>query len=324
MKPIARRIAPLSRRTTIGVALSAALAVLVPSSSLAATLRDAAGREVAVTDSSRIVSIGGAVTEILYALGLERRIIAVDTTSLYPSRALKEKPNVGYMRQLSAEGVLGLSPTLVLASEGSGPKETVAVLEAAAVPYVQVPEHFTGEGIIEKIEVIATAVGAENEGACLAAAVRADLDTLKSLRARIERPVRVLFVLSFVNGKPMVAGRNTAADGIITLAGAVNAISAYDGYKPVNDEALIEVKPDAVLVMQRPDQALTADAVFSHPALALTPAASRKAFVSMEGLYLLGFGPRTARAARDLAIALQPQLGLDPMPSERNDAGCRR
>src|SRR5262245_16400055 len=79
---------------------------------------------------ARIVSIGGAVTEILYALGAEQRVVAVDTTSLYPERALKEKPNVGYMRALSAEGVLGLNPSLILASEGSGPKETIAVLKA--------------------------------------------------------------------------------------------------------------------------------------------------------------------------------------------------
>src|SRR5262245_15288290 len=104
----------------------------------------------ALADASRIVSVGGAATEILYALGLEARVIAVDTTSLYPARALKEKPNVGYMRQLSPEGVLGLAPTLILAAEGSGPKEAVAVLEAAAVPFVQIPDRFTGDGILEK------------------------------------------------------------------------------------------------------------------------------------------------------------------------------
>ena len=73
----------------------------------AATVTDATGRPIEVTDASRIVSIGGAVTEILYALGLDKNIVAIDTTSLYPPQALQEKPNVGYMRQLSPEGVLG-------------------------------------------------------------------------------------------------------------------------------------------------------------------------------------------------------------------------
>ena len=114
-------------------------------------VRDAAGRAITVNDPSRIVSVGGAVTEILYALGLEARVVAVDTTSLFPPRALREKPNVGYMRQLSPEGVLGLAPSLILASESAGPKATLRVLEAAAIPFVRVPDHFTGEGIVEKI-----------------------------------------------------------------------------------------------------------------------------------------------------------------------------
>ena len=109
----------------------------------AVTVRDAAGRNVEVKDASRIVSVGGAVTEILYALGLADRIVAVDTTSLFPAEALKQKPNVGYMRALSAEGVLGLNPSLVLAIDGAGPKETIAVLEAATVPLVRVPDRYT-------------------------------------------------------------------------------------------------------------------------------------------------------------------------------------
>ena len=92
------------------------------------TVHDARNRDVTIADPARIVSIGGAITEILYALGFEDRLAGVDTTSLYPRRALRDKPNVGYMRQLSAEGVLGLNPSLVLAVQGSGPKETMEML----------------------------------------------------------------------------------------------------------------------------------------------------------------------------------------------------
>lgn len=276
--------------------------------------------------ADRIVSIGGAVTEILYALGAEQRIVAVDSTSFYPAQALKEKPNVGYMRALSAEGVLGLNPSLILASEGSGPKETIAVLKAANIPYVTVPDHFTGQGIVDKIGVVADAAGAAARGACLAKVVQADLDGLAKVRAHIGKPLKVLFLLSFANQRPMVAGGATAADGIIHLAGAANAMTSYEGYKLVNDEAIIAAKPDAVLVMQRDSHRLDAETVFKHPAFALTPAAQHKRFVSMNGLYLLGFGPRTALAARDLATSLYPQLAADKLPSERNTApgeACR-
>jgi heme transport system substrate-binding protein len=293
-----------------------ALALLLTGAASAGTIvRDASGRPVEVADATRIVSIGGAITEILYALGLERRIVAVDSTSSFPPQALKDKLNVGYMRQLSPEGVLGVAPSLVLATEGSGPPETVAVLQAARVPLVLVPDHFSGEGILQKIATVAGATGAPED--CLAHAVKSDLDALARTRQRIGAPRRVMFLLSFVDGRPMVAGRNTAADGIIRLAGAVNAVSEYDGYKLIGDEAIIETRPDAVLAMQRESLALDAGTVFAHPGFAATPAAARKAFISMGGLYLLGFGPRTALAARDLAAALYPDLGNEKLPSER-------
>ena len=308
-----------------GVWVVIAVALSLAASAQAVVVQDATGKSVSVDDSSRIISVGGAVTEILYAIGLEDRIVAVDTTSLFPDR-VRGKPRVGYMRQLSAEGVLGLAPTLILASEGSGPKETISVLESASVPFVSVPDHFTGDGILEKISIVAAAAGAAGRGDCLRNVVKGDLDALTRLRRQVERPKKVLFVLSFMNGRPMVAGRATAADGIMKMAGAENAIQEYEGYKLINEEAVIAARPDAILVMQRGDQSLTAETVFAHPAFKTTPAAKGKSFISMEGLYLLGFGPRTALAARDLAAALYPKLVAGRFPSEgaeRSASACR-
>jgi iron complex transport system substrate-binding protein len=270
-----------------------------------------------IADSSRIVSVGGAITEILYALDEQQKIVGVDTTSLYPENALREKPNVGYMRQLSPEGVLALSPTLILAIEGSGPKETIDVLRRATVPFVVIPDRFTGDGITEKITTISRDVGAPERGACLAGEVQSDLAALDITRRQIHRRVKVAFLLSLANDRPMVSGRDTAADGIIAMAGADNAFENFTGYKLVNDEALIAAKPEAILVMQRGEHALSADTVFSQPALAMTPAADHKNLIAMDGLYLLGFGPRTARAARDLAKRLYPEIAADRLPSEQ-------
>lgn len=277
---------------------------------------DGAGTDAAPNyDTSRIVSIGGSITEILYALGMRQKIVAVDTTSLYPASALREKPNVGYMRQLSPEGVLGLSPTLILAIDGSGPKETIDVLKRAKIPFVVVPDRFSAEGIIDKIRMIAGDVGARERGDCLVGIVRRDMAALDAIRARIRQRVKVAFVLSLANGRAMISGRDTAADGIIRMAGAANAFDDFKGYKFVAAEAIIAAKPDAVLAMARGEHALSADAVFSQPALAMTPAAAHKSLISMDGLYLLGFGPRTAR---DLAGRLYPGIGGGDLPSERN------
>ena len=194
-----------------------------PRSPTGVTVHDARNRDVTISDPARIVSIGGAITEILYALGFEDRLAGVDATSLYPAAALRDKPNVGYMRQLSAEGVLGLNPSLVLAVQGSGPKETIDVLEAAKVPLVLVPETFSEAGLLEKITLVGHAMGADRRAECLSAAVTGDLSQLRELRAKVTKPVRVMFVMSLLNGRAMAAGRKTAANEIIALAGGVNA-----------------------------------------------------------------------------------------------------
>ena len=289
-------------------------------------VKDAAGQLVTIRDNSRIVSIGGAITEILYALGLDHRVVAIDSTSFYPPQALREKPNVGYMRALSPEGVLGLNPSLILATEDAGPKEAITVLRAAGIPFVLVPDKYSGRSILEKIEIVSTAAGGAERGACLAKAVAADLDALAQIRTHVAHPLKATFLLSFVNDRAMVAGRATAADGIIKLAGASNAIDDYEGYKPINDEAIIAAKPEFVLAMQRDSHPLDARTVFAHPAFALTPAARRQGFTAMNGLYLLGFGPRTAMAARDLATTLYPALSAGKLPSEQDAArmqACR-
>jgi len=295
-------------RTLANLLLTGTIALATSAHAAGITVHDARNRDVTVADFARTVSIGGAITEILYALGLESRLVGVDTTSLYPAAALHDKPNVGYMRQISAEGVLGLNPTLILAIQGSGPRETMDLLETAKVPLVLVPETFSEDGLIEKIRLVGHAMGVDARAECLSTAVSADLAQLRALRAKVTRPVRVMFVMSLQNGRAMVAGHKTAADEIIQLAGAANAVDDYDGYKIIGDEAIVAAKPDVVLSIERGKDSLQADAVYTHPGFALTPVAANKSFITMDGLYLLGFGPRTAAAARDLSVKLYPAL----------------
>lgn len=307
----------------VAIVMAATTVPSIPSRADGIVVHDARGQDVTISDPSRIVAIGGAVTEILYALGFENRIAGVDSTSVYPAAAFK-KPNVGYMRQLSSEGVLGLNPSVILAMQGSGPKETMDVLQAAKVPLVLVPETYSGQGILDKIALVGHALGADARAACLSAAVAKDLDQLKALRAKVTKPLSVMFVMSLVNGRAMAAGGHTAADEIIKLSGGINAISDYEGYKPINDEAIVAAKPDVVLSIDRGKDSLNASAIYEHPAFALTPVAANKSFISMEGLYLLGFGPRTAAAARDLAVRLYPALApeADKFTPAAPDVDC--
>jgi heme transport system substrate-binding protein len=271
-------------------------------------IKDASGRDVKVADTSRIVAIGGDVTEILYALKADAKIAAVDSTSQFPVQALKEKPNVGYMRALSAEGVLSANPTVIVASKDAGPPDVVKALKASAVPYVEVPDDRTPEGAAAKVRFIASLVSAESAGEALAKSVEQDFAALAQDRAKITRPVRAIFVLAVQNGRATVAGGHTSADAVIKLAGAENAASDIEGYKPLVEEAATELAPDAIVTMRHSSSTFTSDQILSVKGLQASPAGKNKRVIEMDGLYLLSFGPRSAHAARDLMAALYPGL----------------
>lgn len=258
------------------------------------------------TDAKRIVSIGGTVTEIIYALGDDARIVAVDSTSTYPASAA-DKPDVGYIRQLSAEGVLSQKPDLIIAEAGAGPADTIAILKASGIPIVSIPTPPEAGAIAGKIRAVGSAIGKIDAADTLASEVDAALKTLETRVSALPEPKkRVLFALSLANGRVMAAGTDTSADAIIRLAGGINAASGISGYKPLSDEAVIAAAPEVVLVMDNPAMHLTAEQAFALPALQSSPAGKAKAFIAMDGLYLLGLGPRTPRAALDLAAKLYP------------------
>lgn len=285
----------LASAGTAAFALGLALGVVAP-----ATANEGIA---AFPDPSRIVSIGGSVSEIVYALGEQQRLAARDSTSVYPPEALK-LPDVGYMRQLSPEGVLSVNPSGILAVEGSGPKDAIDVLKKASVPFIEVPETFDHEGILEKIRVIGTALGVDAKASALAAEVDGKLKAAERQTASITVRKRVLFVLSMQGGKVLAAGADTGADGIIRLAGGVNAVQGYSGYKQLADEAIVTAGPDVILMMTRGDPASDASDPFENAAIAATPAGAAKRLVRMDGAYLLSFGPRTADAIHDLAVSL--------------------
>jgi heme transport system substrate-binding protein len=261
-----------------------------------------------VKDTSRIVSIGGDVTEILYALDAGPKVVAVDTTSTYPESALKEKKSVGYVRALSTEGVLSTNPSVIIAGAYAGPPEVVAALKASSVPYVEVPETPTSDGVAAKIRLIAATIGAGASGDALAKKVQGDFAALAEQRARIKKPVRAVFVLAAQSGRAVVGGSGTQADAIFRLAGAENAAAAINGHKPLADEAAIELAPDVIVAMSNPVPGNDAHKMLELPVFRSTPAAINKRLVEMDGNYLLNFGPRAAQAARDLMLAFYPEL----------------
>ena len=259
-------------------------------------------------ETPRLVSVGSALTEIIYALGAEKMLVGVDTTSLYPEEA-RRLPQVGYMRALSAEGVLSLRPTLVIATTAAGPATTLEQLKATGIEVLILPDHYDYDSVVAKIEMVGKITGRTNEAQALIAHGRADMTNLATRLASAATRPRVLFLLSMGGGAPQAAGANTAADGIIKLAGGTNAIDGYNGYRPLTPEAVIASRADFVLVTRQTVEAMgSIEKILAQPALSQTPAGKAGRVLQFDTLLLLGFGPRTPQAATQLAAALHPDL----------------
>lgn len=285
---------------------------MVPVIAGAWTIKDATGRDIEIANTSRIVTVGGAVTEIVYALGFGDRVIAVDITSSFPAD-VKAKPSVGYMRTLSPEGVIALAPNIVLAIEGSGPASTIDVLSRASVPFVIVPEGHDEASVLTKVRFVAQALGVPEKGEALAKQIAEDFAGVAAIRAKIATRRKAVFVLAVGNGTPTVAGDHTAAEGIFNLAGIDNAVRGMKGYKPATPEATLAAAPQAIVTMIERNLGLGPDAMFALPAFAGTPAAKNRRLISVPAYYL-SFGPRTAHAAQKLAAELYPELSLSQLP----------
>ena len=262
----------------------------------------ASGQSVYTSPKGDVLSLGGTVTEIIYALGEGDRVVARDTTSLFPEK-VTALPDVGYLRALSPEGVLSVAPELIISEDDAGPPEAIDVVKAADIPFVTVPEDYTAEGIAKKIRIVGEALGVPDKADVLAAGVEAEMSAALTKTNALPEDDRksVLFILSAAGGPIMASGTGTGANAIIELAGAKNAITDFEGYKPLTDEAISLAAPDVILMMDRDgDHVLEDEDLFSRPALEPTPAAQNRAVVRMNGLYLLGFGPRTAQAVVEL------------------------
>jgi iron complex transport system substrate-binding protein len=263
----------------------------------------------------RIVAIGGAMTEIVFALGEGAHVVAVDTTSLYPWRAVAPLPKVGYLRQLSVEGILSTKPDLILADVDAGPKDVLDQLQSMGAPVAHFHAEHTADSVVPKIRFVGEALGHQPEAETMIEGYSADLKAIETAVAGLARKPEVLFLIAVGPTGLRGAGDGTAAGEMIGRAGGVNSFAGVNGYKPVSPEASLAADPDYLLMMkQTVDEIGGINAVTMLPALAKLKAAKEKRIVALDGNYLLNFGPRTAHAIRDLAAALHPDANVPALP----------
>ncbi|EYF01674.1 heme/hemin ABC transporter substrate-binding protein [Chondromyces apiculatus] len=267
--------------------------------------RDGAAPPEGAPSAARIVSIGGPVTELVFALGAGPDVVGVDTSSLYPDEATK-LPKVGYQRTIATEGILALRPTLVLLSSEAGPPTAIAQIQAAGVPTRVIQADPQLDRIPERIRAVADALGRKEAGEALTRTVTADLDAARRDLAALPTRPRVLLIYARGAGTQLVGGADTPPDALIALAGGVNAAAEISGYKAMSAEAIAAAAPDVILVPSRGLASLGGiDGTLALPGLAQTPAGKARRVVTLDDLLLLGLGPRTPAAARELAQKLR-------------------
>ena len=247
----------------------------------------------------RLVSLGGSLTEIVYAVGAGDLLVGTDASSLYPSEA-RQLPQVGYYRALPVEGVASLQPDLILAAAESGPPQALEGLRKLGLRLELLPTLPTLPALRERIIHVGNLLGHQAE----ADALIRKIDSQVKAATRIRRPARVL-VLSTHAGKLQGAGRDTAADNLLQMLGATNLLAgSHRGYQALSAEAVAALQPDAIVTSNLSVVDGGVKGLLDRPGVASTPAARNRHVVVLDDLLLLGFGPRVGEALQQLSDGL--------------------
>lgn len=255
--------------------------------------------------SKRIITLSGALTETVDALGFGKSIVAVDVTSIYPTY-VAALPKVSKNRTVSAEGLISFKPDLVLAPEGSVSKEIAYQLQSAGINLVNIKQEFSVNGSLAFIKAVATALQVPAKGEALAKQTQAKVNKALAEVKKSNKTPKVLFIYARGTGVMLVAGQNTNIDAIIGLAGGKNAAQGFDNFKPYTTESLIEANPDVILMFDFGLSSLGgADAVLKMPGVSQTNAGKNKKIVQMDGELLINFSVRLDQAITGLNKNLQ-------------------
>ncbi|RNC83842.1 MAG: hemin ABC transporter substrate-binding protein [Balneola sp.] len=270
------------------------------------TIEGADGVNVEIDNLSRIITVGGSISETVWALGGGPQVIATDESTTFPPEVFR-MPRVPYVRNLTSEGILSLGPTLILASDDASPQAAVDQIRSAGTDLLLIKEEESMEGVIHKIKIIGEVLGKTDEAQELIRENQELYDKAAEYRKELTSEPSVLFVLSVNNGSTfMAAGTNTGAEKIIALAGGKNAMESFQGYKPVSNEAILAANPDYILVMESRLEEVT-NAVKNTDGINLITASQKNQIVGMDGNKLLGFGPRFGSAILELISLLHPE-----------------
>ncbi|QSB04143.1 heme/hemin ABC transporter substrate-binding protein [Natronoglycomyces albus] len=273
---------------------------------LPVTVTDATGQEITITDISRIVPLSGAISEIVFTLGLGDRIVARDVTATFDQAA--DLPLISHGHDVSVEGVLSTQPTLILTEPASADDATLDQLRAAGATIATFDSVTDLAGINPRIDAIATALGVPQAGYDL---IEHTDQRISSAAATTGEgpPLRVAFL--YLRGSASVyflGGTNSGASDIIEAAGGIDAgkEAGLEGdFVPLTPEAMAAAQPDAFLTMTKGlDSVGGVDGLLQLAGVAQTPAGQNRRVAAIADGVLLNYGPRTA----DVITSLSAQI----------------
>ena len=279
------------------------------------TFVGADGVETTIGDVSRIVSLNGDLTEIIFELGFGDNVVGVDVTTTYPPEAAAlndQGDTVGFAQQLAPEAVLRFEPTLVIGDEQVGPPEVIEQLRGAGVAVVILKTQTTLDGVETKILEVAEILGASDAGSELAERVMSEIDAARDLAAADDSDPRIAYVYARGPQVLLLFGAGMPTQGMIEGAGAVDAGAETGVFGPValTPEALLAAAP-AVIVL--PEAGLAAlggiEAFLELPGVAETPAGQNDAFLAYDEAYFFNLGPRAGQALDEFVRDLYPGIG---------------
>jgi len=250
--------------------------------------------------TERIISLNGAVTEIVAALGHEKDIVGTDVTSTYPETLKKTAKDLGHVRSISIEAIMALQPTIILATDKDMSPELLEKIKKSGIKAAVFTQEFSPEGTKQLIEDVAKALN-NTTYEVLQQKVDADKENLK----RFKTAPKVLFIYARGPGMLMVSGKNTPVEKVITIAGGQNAVTDFEDYKPLTPEALINGNPDVILMFTSGLESVGGvDGALKIKGVDKTNAGKNKKIIAMDGALLSGFGPRLGEAITQLNALL--------------------
>ncbi|MDF3145478.1 MULTISPECIES: ABC transporter substrate-binding protein [unclassified Streptomyces] len=265
-----------------------------PTPKLPVTVDSSDGREVKVKDASRILPLNGGVAEIVFTLGLGDRVVGRDITATFAEA--KKLPQVTKAHDVSAESVLSLRPTVVLADTDTGPSEAIDQIRDAGVPVVVLDPATELADVPRRTTRIAEALGVPDAGKALNERMS---DELAAARAAVPKGGKPRVAFLYMRGSAavyLIGGKGSGADSLIEAAGAVDAgkeAGLDKPFTPITSEALVRARPDVILMMTKGLESVGGiDGLVDIPGIGQTPAGMDRRVVDLEDGVLLGYGPR--------------------------------